>query len=205
MTSYIEDIYSEYRSTYEFKPDFHISFYEKNSLFFDNIKEFKNKQELKYYIEIICKYVQAHEQLDHYSLVNELIEKFQYFIDCEIARLSANELKDEWYHEISFTKAIASYYLKDYSAAVLIFKNLVLEDNKNDRFKKWLAYSRYGQKTRLIRTIQIFCGIIIAIETIFGSSILKHGERQFLLITGFFGLLATIGYEQYVIYNFRGK
>ena len=55
----IENIYSDYRINFVDKPDFVLDFYEKNAIYFNNIKAFKDKEELRQYIEIIGKYAES--------------------------------------------------------------------------------------------------------------------------------------------------
>lgn len=199
----INDIYSDFRANYDDKPDFAIDFYEKNTIVLNNIKQFKDKQELKLYIEIVCKYVEAIYKKDHCNLAVDIVNKQQVFIDNEIQRLNASDLKDAWYHSLQFVKGMSCYNLKDYKSATPIFRKLVQFDNQNERYKRWLSYSQYGQRLWLVRTINIVSMILIVSEIVFKEQIPNYYVRQTILIVGLFGLLANSAYEYYIKRNYR--
>jgi hypothetical protein len=205
MTNNIENIYSDFRTNYENNPDFSIDFYKSNSIYLNNIKDFKDKQNLKFYIEIICKYTEAIYQKDHYNLAIDIVDEKQIFIDNEIKRLNADELKNSWYYSLQFVKGMASYHLKDYKTATSIFKNLVQFDNQNDLYKRWLTYSQYGLNLWLVRTINIFCAILVLTEIIFESRIKSFYVRISMLAIGLLGLLSNWTYEYYIKRSFRKK
>jgi len=205
MTNNIQNIYSDFRTNYQNNPDFLIDFYKSNSIYLNNIKGFIDKQNLKFYIEIICKYAEAIYQKDHYNLAIDLIDEKQFFIDNEIKRLNAAELKDSWYYSLQFVKGMASYYLKDYKTATSIFKTLVQFDNQNDLYKIWLNNSQYGLNLWIVRTINIVCGILILTEIIFESRIKNFYVRISMLAIGLLGLLSNWTYEYYIKQSFRKK
>jgi hypothetical protein len=203
MTNNIENIYSDFRKNYIDNPDFATGFYEKNSTYFNNVKQFNNKEELRLYIELICKNAEANYQKDRCNLAIEIVDKQQLFIDNEIQRLNANDHKDTWYHNLQFVKGMASYKLKDYKTATPIFKKLAQYDNQNDLYKNWLTHSQYGLKLWLVRTINIVCVGLVAVEMIFRSQIPNYFVRETILVVGLLGLLSNWAYEQYLKRNHR--
>ncbi len=203
MTTNIENIYSAFRKNYVDKPDFAIDFYEKNLIYLNNIKQFKDKEELKLYIEIVCKYAEAIYQKDRYNLAIDFVDKQNNFIDNEILRLNADDIKDAWYHSLQFVKGMASYKLKDYKTATPIFKKLLQFDNQNDRYKNWLSYSQYGQKLWLVRTVSIVCLGLLVTEMVFKAQIPNYYVRQTILVVGLLGLFANWSYEYYIKRNHR--
>jgi len=203
MTNSIENIYSDFRAKYVDKPEFAIDFYEKNSIYLNNIKQFQDKNELRFYIELVSKYAEAVYQKDRCNLAVDIVDKQQIFIDNEIQRLDADDLKDAWYHSLQFVKAMASYNLKDYKTATPIFKKLVQFDNQNDRYKNWLTHSQYGLKLWLVRTINIVCGGLLVAEMIFEAQIPNYYVRQTMLVVGLLGLLSNSAFEYYLKRNHR--
>jgi len=203
MTNSIENIYSDFRAKYVDKPEFAIDFYEKNSIYLNNIKQFQDKNELRFYIELVSKYAEAVYQKDRCNLAVDIVDKQQIFIDNEIQRLDADDLKDAWYHSLQFVKAMASYNLKDYKTATPIFKKLVQFDNQNDRYKNWLTHSQYGLKLWLVSTINIVCGGLLVAEMIFESQIPNYYVRQTMLVVGLLGLLSNRAFEYYLKRNHR--
>ena len=205
MTNNIQSIYSDFRTNYQNNPDFLIDFYKSNSIYLNNIKGFTDKQNLKFYIEIICKYAEAIYQKDHYNLAIDIIDEKQIFIDKEIERLNAVELKDSWYYSLQFVKGMASYYLKDYKTAKSIFKTLVQFDNQNDLYKIWLTNSKYGLNLWIVRIINIICAILILTEIIFESRIRNFYLGISMLGIGLLGLLSNWIYEYYIKRSFRKR
>ena len=203
MTNSIENIYSDFRTNFINTPDFAIDFYEKNSLYFNNIKQFKDDEELRLYIELVSKYAEAVYQKDRCNLVVDIIDKQQLFIDKEIQRLNAEELKNDWYHSLQFVKGMASYNLKDYKTSTPIFKKLVQFDNQNDHYKNWLTHSKYGLKLWLVRAINIICIGLVVTEMIFKTQIPNYYIRQTILIVGLLGLLSNWSFEYYIKRNHR--
>ena len=205
MTNNIENIYSDFRTNYENTPDFSIDFYKSNSIYLDDIKDLKDKQSLRIYIEIICKYTEAVYQKDYYNLAIDIIDEKQVFIDNEIQRLNADELKNGWYYSLQFVKGMASYHLKDYKTATSIFKTLVKMEPENDLYKRWLSYAQYGLNIWLVRIINIVCPLLLLTEIIFGSGIKNFYVRISILTVALLGLLSNSAYEYYIKRSFRKK
>jgi tetratricopeptide (TPR) repeat protein len=202
--STIETLYAEFRATYVSTPDFVINFYEKNAMFFNNIKQFLNKEELGMYIEIVEKYIWAFYNKGSYNIAIDLVDKHQVFIDKEIKRLNADELKNEWYYSLSFVKGMASYNQNDYKTATRIFKRLVLIDNKNDNYKNWLKSSKYYLQSKFIHIFQIVCFIVVIIVIFFPKYISRNIGIPLNEIA-MVGFLVTFLYEYYVRYSRRSK
>jgi len=203
MTNNIKNIYSDFRTNFVNTPDFVIDFYEKNSPYFNNVIQFKDKKELRLYIELICKYAEAVHHKDRCNLAVDIVEKQQLFIDNEIQRLNAGDLKDAWYYSLQFVKGMASYNIMDYKTSTPIFKKLVQFDNQNDRYKNWLIQSQYGLNLWLVRTINIVCGGLVLTGMIFKSQIPNYYVRQTFLVVGFLGLMTNWAFEYYLKRNNR--
>jgi tetratricopeptide (TPR) repeat protein len=203
MTNNLTVLYNDFRTDFENSPDFVIDFYTKSSVFFNNIKAFKDEHDLRYFIEMTCKYVEAVYQKDRYNQALDLIDKYLPFIDNEISRLNADELKDGWYQSFHFVKAMSLYKLKDYSRATPIFKTLTNIDPENDNYKSWLRYSVYGQRLWLTYLINVVAGLFIVSDIFFESYISNYYVQQSLLGIGLLLLIGSGLYEYFIKRSFR--
>jgi hypothetical protein len=203
MTNNLTLLYNDFRTDFENSPDFVIDFYTKNIVFFNNISAFKDKDDLRYFIEMTCKYLEAVYQKDRYNQALDLVDKYLPFIDKEIYRLNADDLKDGWYFSFQFVKAMSLYKLKDYRKATPIFKTLTNIDPENDNYKSWLQYSVYGQRLWLTHLINIVAGLFIVAEIFFKSYISNYYVRQSLLAIGLLLLVGNGLYEYYIKRSFR--
>lgn len=203
MAGNIEKIYNDLRADFENSPDYVIDFYSKNNLFLHNIKTFTDKDELRLFIEIVWQYLNAVYQKDRFNETIDFADKNLNLIDSELIRLNADGLKDDWYNGILHFKGMASYRLRDYKTSTPIYKYLTTADSKNDSYKNWLNYSSFGQKIWLVNTINIVCGLLIAIEILFKEQIDSFGIRISILGIGFLGLIGNWGYEYYIKRSFR--
>ena len=203
MSSSIDNIYSEFITKNDHSADYAISFYERKSIFFNHNKQLTNKGEVGLYIELICRFTEAYYQKEHFTIAIDIVDKQQAFIDSEIERLNAGEIKDSLYHSIQFVKGMATYKLKDFKASFEIFESLTHYDSKNDNYRNWLNLSRFGQKMRLIRILNItFFGLVV-IEIIFKSHIPNYYLRQTIVGVGLIGLISIWAYEYYLKRNQR--
>ncbi len=85
-TETIESIYYDFRSNYDNTTKYTINTYNKSAIFLNNITTFKNKEELKMYIELSSKYAGALYQLKHYNDIVDFVDKKQQIIDSEIIK-----------------------------------------------------------------------------------------------------------------------
>jgi len=203
MTNNLTLLYNDFRTDFENSPDFVIDFYTKNIVFFNNISAFKDKDDLKYFIEMTCKYIEAIYLKDRYNQALDLIDKYLPFIDNELSRLNATELKDSWYQSFDFVKATSLYKLKAYQQASPIFKKLTNIDPENDNYKSWLRYSVYGQRLWFTNLINVVAGLFIVSNIFFESYISNYYVRQSLLGIGLLLLIGNGLYEYFIKRSFR--
>ena len=203
MVGNLGKIHNEFSSEIESKPDVVINLYNKYTLTFNNINEFKSKDELLFFIEITWIYLKAIFQKDYYNeTIDVTIKKLQ-LINKEIERLKAPDLKNDTYNAILLIQGMATYNLKDYKNSTPIFKYLSSIDPKNDNFRNWLNYSSYGQKLWLVNSINILCGLLIIIY-FFSKEIIEIFEiRISILGIAMLGLFSNWGYEYYIKKSFR--
>lgn len=203
MTSNIEKIYNDFRTDFENSPNYVIDFYSKNILFLNNIKTFTDKEELRFFIEIVWQYLNAIYQKDRFNETVDFADKNLKLIDSELIRLNADGLKDDWYNGILHFKGMASYRLRDYKTSTPIYKYLAATDPKNDSFKNWLNYSTYGQRLWLVNTINVVCGLLILVYFFAKEYIELFEIRISILGIGFLGLIGNWAYEYYIKRSFR--
>lgn len=134
----------------------------------------------------------------YYNQTVDTIDKVKPLIDREIIRLNANELNDDWYNGLLFFKGMSCYNLQDYKTSTTIFKYLIKSDNKNDSYRNWYRYSRYGQNIWLVRFSNILSASLILGVTIFKQNLSNFYVKQTLLIIGILGLCTTSGIEYYI-------
>jgi tetratricopeptide (TPR) repeat protein len=197
MTSTIETIYNDFRSAKQFSNDYAIDFFETNPVSLSDFKTFKDRNDLKFFIELVWQYANALYLKNRY---NDTIDKtIKYFpvIESEVERVGDRTLKDDWYYGILFLKGMASYNLRDYKASTPIFKQLVARDPKNENYQKWLNYSLYGQRMWISKTIVIVCCALIAIEIFFGKYV-PSIARMSLDGIALLGLIGTGVYDYYI-------
>ena len=202
MTS-IENIYNDFRATYQDNPDFTLDFYNNNSVLLNNIKIFTDSEQLRLYIELIGRYLSAHYKKSHYNEIINIVDEKRQIIDCEISRLDYAPLKDDWYYNLIYHKGMASYNLKDYKTATSIFEELVKIDSKNDNYKYWLRYCKSGQVTRFSRVITIICGVTLVADIFFGKLISSNLLKLWVMGTVFLLLVIIQSYEYYLRYSLR--
>ena len=202
MTQSLLKIYSDFRSDFKDTPDYAIDFYSEHSLFLNNIKTFKDKEDLRLYIELTWQYLNAIYRKDRYNDTLDNADKALELINIEIKRLNAADLKDIWYNGILFLKGMASYNLRDYKNATPLFRQLIQTDSKNESYKRWLTYSTYGEKTWLINTANIVCGLMILTSILF-RDLLPVLVRFPITAIGVLGLTTIWVYSYYIKRSFR--
>jgi len=202
MTLNLLKIYSDFRADFKDSPDFVIDFYSKHSLFINNIRTLKDKEDLRLFIELTWQYLNATYLKDRFNDTIDHADKTLAIIDIEIKRLDVTDLKDIWYYGILFLKGMASYNLRDYKNATPIFRQLIQVDSKNESYKRWLSNSTYGEKLWLINTTNIVCGLIILASILF-RDLIPVLMRFPLSAIGVLGLTSTWVYGYYIKKSFR--
>lgn len=200
----IENIYNEYRNNaYKNNPDFTIDFYNNNSILLNNIKTFQNIEQLKLYVKLLWHYINAKFTKCHYKDIIELVDSKRPFIDNEIFRLGNIKIKDDWYYGLIFFSGMSSYHLNDFKMATPIFKELVNYDSKNDRYRIWLNYSKYGQRKWISWIIHIICVCTLAIVIFFDDFIPSTALKLWIVGLALFGLILSFGIDIYIKFSLR--
>ena len=145
-TNRIENIYTDYRTATEFSPDYTLDFFTKNSILFNNLAKFTDKEELELYVELMNQNLNALYQKGRYSETVATAEQSIKFVNTEIERLNLAPFTNEWCSGILFLEAMALYNLRNYKTSTKIFKRLAEKDRRNENYKNWLSYSLYGQR-----------------------------------------------------------
>ena len=179
-------------------PNLFIEFYDRNAEFLYNIKQFKDIEELRQYIIIVCNYGKAINSKGRFNLAISFIDQHKIFIDKEIQRLAISEFKFSWYDDLYFIKGMASYNLKDYKTAKALFRKLVLIDDQNERYKNWLTAAEYGQKLWAIYTIFVISSCLIMTSLFAGQYIRSPKIRLILDIIAMVVFTGILLYEYYI-------
>lgn len=199
----IRQLFNEYTSAPDDQPNYVLDFFTRNAIPFNNVNTFQDRDELHIYIELIWQYLNALYKKDRYNdTINNAIKYIQ-IIDSEIERLDSSSIKDEWYYGIFLLKGIAAYRLRDYKTATLVFKKLANHDIKNENYKIWLNYSRYGQRKWISKTIMIICALLLLTEIFFKKylpSFIVKISLDGIALSGFIGVLV---YDYYIQRNLR--
>lgn len=202
-TNTIESIYFDYRKATEYPPEYTLDFFTRNSIFFSNLKTFKDEEELKLYCELLYQNLSALYQKGRYNDTVDTAKKILEFINAEIVRLKFRALDDDWYYGILLFEGMALYNLRDYKASTNIFRRLTEHDKKNENFSDWLNYSLYGQRMWISKTIAVLCGVLILIEIFFHRLIPSFFIRISLDGVALIGLVSTGIYDYYIKRSFR--
>jgi hypothetical protein len=193
----IEELHTDFRNTFEKTPDFAIDFFKKNWITLNNINEFTDQQQLRLFIQLINRYLNALYDKDRFNETLDEAIRFQNLIDREISRLNSSELKDDWYYGILFVRGMSSYGLNDYKSSTPIFRLLMLSDPKNERYRSWFNYSRYGERQWLVNTIWIISGIFLFIDILFGDY-LNSKISIMLTLAGLLLIIFNFSYQYYI-------
>lgn len=186
-------------------PDMIIEFYHKNALFFNNIKSITNTYDLDAYIMIINKYARALWEKKRFTKCVEFIDDRLPFIDQEINKLKAPEVKTEGYYYILFYKAASLYDKQNFNAAHPIFIELTEYDPQNELFSNWLKHTDQGVNMKILRILSIIGAIMIV-----GGFILKYNipNKRYISLIPNIGLLIVLGStvcEYYLKYKLKKK
>ena len=189
----------------EYSPDYALDFFSRNALQFNKITRFQDSDELHLYIELTWQYLNALFVKERYNNTVDKSIKHLEIIVREMERLNISGIKNDWYYGIHFLKGMATYRLRDYKTSVLIFKRLMETDPKNESYKNWFDFSRYGQRIWISHTITIVCAAILIIEIFFNKYIPSFMVRISLDGIALTGIIGTLFYDYYIKRNFRKR
>lgn len=203
----LKNLYSEYHSNRQNEADFAIGFYEKNSLFLKNIKQFDDKEELRKYIELVGRYVDALYQKGHYTKVVDVVSSSQALLNEEILRLHVthSDIKNTWYYHLGLIEGIACYNLRKYKTAISIFKNLIQVDGENDKYQNWLHSSRHAQWSLLVRIMGICFLSSMMVLLLLDKHIPYYNIGKIWIRLALLGMIFVALYEYFPHLFFRGK
>lgn len=199
----IQILYSDYRTETEYSPDYTLNFFSKYALDFNNIIRFQNSDDLNLYIELTWQYINALFVKDRYNVTIDQSSKHLEIIDEEMERLNINSINNDWYYGILLLKGMATYRLRDYKTSTLIFKRLLEADPKNDNYKIWYNFSRYGQRMWISRTITILCCALLLFEIFFKKYIPSFLVGISLDGLALIGIIGTLVYDYFIKRSFR--
>jgi tetratricopeptide (TPR) repeat protein len=200
----LQDIYTGFRANFIEEPDYSINFYNSNAILLNNITRLNDENELRMYIQINCKYLEALYKKHRYNKTVEYAEIKIPFIESEIERLNAPEVKNDWYYKLYFAKAVAYYYLNEYTKSTDMFKFLVNVDPQDELYKSWLLYSDHGKKRWLINSALII-SLVMMITYFMLKSYLPAPVRICWTISQFIIGIGAILYDYLIRRSFKSK
>jgi tetratricopeptide (TPR) repeat protein len=182
-------------------PDTMIDFYHKNAIFFNNIKSLNDTNDLESYIHILSRYSVALFQKKRFSQSIDVVNGKLPFIDNEITRLNAPELKNDYYYNIIFNKAASLNSKRNYKAAYPIFLELTNYDPQNELFKTWLVHTNAGIKMRLTRILSMSGMALVVVAILIQIFAPAFRQRSLLVYGGFIIMLSAIAGKYYIEYK----
>jgi hypothetical protein len=202
-TTKIENIYNDYKTAGEYPPNYTLDFFAKNAIPLNNIDSFKDDNELKLYIELAWQHLSALYQNGRFNDTADNATRYLKIIDNEINQHNLIVIKDDWYYGVLLFKGMATHQLRDYKTSTSIFEELTAHDSKNENYKNWLRYSKYGQRLWISKTITILCGLLLLIEIIFKKYMPSFFLRSSLESVALVGFIGTLIYDYYIKKSFR--
>ena len=142
-------------------------------------------------------------QKDRYNDTADNAIKYLKIIDSRINQHNLAFIKNDWYYGILLFKGMATYRLRDYKTSTPIFKELTEHDSKNENYKNWLRYSKYGLHLWISKTITVVCGLLLLIEVFFKKYIPSFFIRISLDSIALVGFVGTLVYDYYIKRSFR--
>jgi tetratricopeptide (TPR) repeat protein len=204
MSNNIQNLYVDFRSNFDNTPENCIDYFERNSIYFNNQRSFEKADDLKLYVEIVCKYALALNHKGNYNVCIAVVEANQHLIETEIQKFTEQDIKDEWYYRLKFAKGMAYYNLNDFKNAKPIFENLVQYDVHNDNYRRWLVYTKYGLNLWIVSAANIISIVLILLEMAFHSQ-LNPMVASIMVTIGVFCLLFNWTFDYYIKRSFRKK
>jgi hypothetical protein len=179
----LDDIYSDFRASFENSPDFVINFFANHSVYFNNITSFKNQEDLGLFIELTWQYLNAIYAKSRFSEITNTVDQKLAIIDNELGRLSANDLKNDWYYGLHLIKGMALFHDGDYKTAGSIFKGLMA--------------SQHRRVLWLLNPLWILWAFLI-FNDIFLKDYITKSTSRLLSTIGLLCMLITWGYDYYM-------
>ena len=164
QTGPIEQINQNYLAAKDFSAEFTLEFSERNSTVFNAITILTDANELKAYVSIIWRLLNALYEKERFNEIVDLATKYLKFIDHEMARFNSTSVEDDLYCRIIFFKGMALYNLQKYKNSTGVFERLLADDPKNENYQNWLRHSNYAERIRISKTIRVVCVVFFFLE-----------------------------------------
>ncbi|MBN1969670.1 MAG: hypothetical protein JW870_09910 [Candidatus Delongbacteria bacterium] len=177
-----------------------IDFYDRNTLYFENIVNYIKSEEIEELSNIQISYILALEKKRHYSKASKLLTQ----VDTLVNKLKDSPSFDKVNERFMFASGIIAQRLKKYEDSQRYFSKLVKTDPDNDLYKdwhdsneEWLTIQKYkivayigtallignillGDVTKLSRDIKLKLDIIALVMIVGGF----YGHRIIKFIKG---------------------
>jgi tetratricopeptide (TPR) repeat protein len=199
QTGKIEEINQNYLAAQDFSAEFTIGFFERNNTIFKNITTLEDENELKIYIRMVWRLLNAFYERENLNEIVDLATKYLKIIDHEMGRLNLTWTADDLYCRLILFKGMALYNLRKYKYSTAIFERLLADDPRNENYKNWLRHSKYAERIRISKTIRVVSIVSFLLE------IFLEGYISSLAVQSVIVSIISCAYFSSLIYDIYSK
>jgi tetratricopeptide (TPR) repeat protein len=174
-----------------------ISYYEKNSLYFDNKNSFKDTEDFFCFSKVVTYYVISLYNKGRYQKTLDYVDKFITVFSEQMINYEIDKNSFISYWSLLKYKGYSQYYLKQYKDSIKTFKILVEWDKENDSLKNWLQASQRENRTGKINYLYFVSMLLILMSVLIKNRFISKK----LIIMGIIFLLIPF-FNEYIYDKF---
>lgn len=186
----LNNLYRKFINDFQPDPDYVIEFFRNNSVIINNLKEFTSKEDLESFMEIYYQYLNALVEKGRY---NDTVDSFQRIIpsiESSIDEFKLVRARFNYYRWAVYKKAEACYQLRDYSSALVAFKQLYIYEPQSDSLKLWIEYSKAGKRMLYINILWVIGATGLGIDII-GKGKISDNLRLLIFALGISSIITA--------------
>ena len=186
----LNNLYRKFINDFQPDPDYVIEFFRNNSVIINNLKEFTSKEDLESFMEIYYQYLNALVEKGRY---NDTVDSFQRIIpsiESSIDEFKLERARFNYYRWAVYKKAEACYQLRDYSSALVAFKQLYIYEPQSDSLKLWIEYSKAGKRMLYINILWVIGATGLGIDII-GKGKISDNLRLLIFALGISSIITA--------------